>query len=229
MMRAETGCALVLNLLLWPLQCSQAVRGYVDWSMDLVSAPHLIECLADCITESMLGPIEAVTEAVGDLVDAVAVTDDIGHQDRLCMSPKTYRKLFKPRHARLAQAIKARTDAPLVWHTCGSVYDVLDDLIEIGVDSLNPVQTTARNMEPGRLKAEYGDRLSFWGGIDTMHVLNHGTPDDVRREVKKKIAALAPGGGYILNPIHNVQPDVPVRNLLAMIDAALEYGWFPIG
>jgi uroporphyrinogen decarboxylase len=227
-MRAETDCALVLNLSLWVLQCSQNVRGYEDWFVDLIAAPHLIECIADCLTESMLGPLEMVTAAVEDLVDAISVSDDIGHQDRLCMSPKTYRKIFKPRHARLMQAIKSRSAKPVMWHTCGSVYDILDDLIEIGVDSLNPVQTTAKKMEAERLKREFGNRLSFWGGIDTMHVLNHGTPDDVRREVKGKIQALAPGGGYILNPVHNVQPDVPVENLLAMIDAALEHGRFPI-
>ncbi len=227
-MRAETDCALVLNLSLWVLQCSQNVRGYHDWFMDLIAAPHLIECIADCLTESMLGPLEMVTTAVEDLVDAISVSDDIGHQDRLCMSPKTYRRIFKPRHARLMQAIKSRSDKPVMWHTCGSVYDILDDLIEIGVDSLNPVQTTAKNMEADRLKREFGDRLSFWGGIDTMRVLNYGTPGDVRREVKAKIQALAPDGGYILNPVHNVQPDVPVENLLAMIDAALEYGRFPI-
>jgi uroporphyrinogen decarboxylase len=228
-MRAETDCALVLNLSLWVLQCSQNVRGYEDWFMDLVAAPHLIECMADCITESLLGPLEMVTAEIGDLVDAISVSDDIGHQDRLCMSPATYRRIFKPRHARLAQAIKSRSDKPLQWHTCGSVYAILDDLIEIGVDSLNPVQTTAKNMEADRLKREFGDRLSFWGGIDTMHILNNGTPEDVRREVKSKIETLAPGGGFILNPVHNVQPVVPVQNLLTMIDAALEFGHYPVG
>jgi uroporphyrinogen decarboxylase len=228
-MRAETDCALVLNLSLWVLQCSQNVRGYEDWFMDLAAAPRLIECMADCITESLLGPLESVTAEIGDLVDAVSVSDDIGHQDRLCMSPKTYRRIFKPRHARLVEAIKSRADKPLMWHTCGSVYAILDDLIEIGVDSLNPVQTTAKNMEADRLKREFGDRLSFWGGIDTMRVLNTGTEDDVRREVKAKIEALAPGGGFILNPIHNVQPDVPVENLLTMIHAALEHGRYPVG
>jgi uroporphyrinogen decarboxylase len=227
-MRDETDCAVVLNLSLWVLQCSQNVRGYEDWFVDLIRAPQLIECMADCITESLLGPLETVTDAVGDLVDAISVSDDIGHQDRLCMSPATYRKIFKPRHAQLMEAITSRSDKPIMWHTCGSVYDILDDLIEIGVDSLNPVQTTAKNMEAERLKRDYGDRLSFWGGIDTMHILNRGTPEDVRREVKYKIDTLAPGGGYILNPVHNVQPDVPVENLLAMIDATLEYGWFPL-
>ena len=228
-MRAETDCALVLNLSLWILQCSQNVRGYEDWFLDLASTPNLIECMADCLTESMLGPLKMVTEEIGDLVDVISVSDDIGHQDRLCMSPKTYRKVFKPRHARLMEAIKSRSSAPVMWHTCGSVYSILEDLIEIGVDSLNPVQTTAKGMEPDQLKRDFGERLSFWGGVDTMHILNRGTVDDVRREVKSKIESLAPGGGYILNTIHNVQPDVPVENLLAMIDAALEYGNFPIG
>lgn len=228
-MRAETDCAIVLNLSLWVLQCSQNVRGYEDWFLDLAIAPHRIECLADCITESLLGPLEMVTEAVGDLVDVISVSDDIGIQEQLCMSPETYRKVFKPRHQRLMEAIVSRSDRPVMWHTCGSVYDILDDLIEIGVSSLNPVQTTARNMEADRLKREFGDRLSFWGGIDTMRMLNRGTPEDVRQEVKTKIETFAPGGGYILNPIHNVQPDVPVENLLAMIDAALEYGWSPLG
>ena len=227
-MRGETDYALVLNLSLWVLQCSQNVRGYEDWFMDLARNPDLIEVMADCLTESMLGPIETVTDAVGDLVDVISVSDDIGHQDRLCMSPETYRRVFKPRHARMMDAIKSRSDAPVMWHTCGSVYDILEDLIEIGVDSLNPVQTSAARMDPVQLKQNFGDRLSFWGGIDTMHILNRGDSEDVRREVRAKTAALAPGGGYILNPIHNVQPDVPVSNLLAMLDAALEFGWYPI-
>ncbi len=227
-LRASTECALVLNLSLWVLQCSQNVRGYEDWYLDLASQPELLECLADCLTESMLGPLEQVTAEVGDLVDVISVSDDIGHQDRLCMRPETYRKVFKPRHARLMQAIRSRSTAPVMWHTCGSVRDVVDDLREIGVTCLNPVQTTAARMEPAQLKADFGDRMAFWGGIDTMRVLNLGTPDDVHREVREKIRALAPGGGYILNPTHNVQPDVPVENLLAMIEAGLRYGAYPL-
>lgn len=227
-MRAGTDCALVLNLSLWVLQCSQNVRGYQDWYIDLGSQTDLLECLADCLTESMIGVLERVTEEIGDLVDVISVSDDIGHQDRLCMSPATYRKVFKPRHARLMQAITTRSKAPVMWHTCVSVVDVIDDLAEIGVACLNPVQTTAARMEPKRLKADFGDRMAFWGGIDTMRVLNKGSRDDVRREVAAKIGAFAPGGGYILNPTHNVQPDVPVENLLAMVEAGLAYGRYPI-
>jgi len=227
-MRAGTDCALVLNLSLWVLQCSQNVRGYEDWYLDLATQPDLLECMADCLTESMLGPLEKVTAEIGDLVDVISVSDDIGHQDRLCMSPATYRRVFKPRHARLMQAITSRSKAPVMWHTCGCVVDVIDDLREIGVTCLNPVQTTAARMDPHSLKREYGDRMAFWGGIDTMRVLNQGSADDVRREVREKIQALAPGGGYMLNPTHNVQPDVPVENLLAMIEAGLDFGRYPL-
>ena len=228
-MRAGTECALVLNLSLWVLQCSQNVRGYEDWYVDLATQPDLLECMADCLTESMLGPLASVTAEIGDLVDVISVSDDIGHQDRLCMSPATYRRVFKPRHARMMEAITSRSNAPVMWHTCGSVVDVIDDLHEIGVTCLNPVQTTAARMEPRALKAKFGERMAFWGGIDTMTVLNRGSTDDVRREVQQKILALAPGGGYMLNPTHNVQPDVPVENLLAMIEAGLEYGTYPLG
>jgi uroporphyrinogen decarboxylase len=225
-MRSETNYALVLNLSVWILQCSQGVRGYEDWFIDLIREPKLIECMIDNMTVSMLGPIEMVLDEIGDLIDVVTVSDDIGHQDRLCMSPATYRKIFKPRHARMMDAIKSRTDAPIVWHSCGSVISVLNDLIEIGIDGLNPVQTSAKNMEPERLKREFGDRLAFWGGVDTVSILNNGTTEDVKKEVKYKIDTLAPGGGYILNPVHNIQPDVPVDNLLAMVDTLMEYGWF---
>lgn len=227
-MRANTDCALVLNLSLWVLQCSQNVRGYEDWYLDLATQPDLLECMADCLTESMLGPLVAVTAEIGDLVDVISVSDDIGHQDRLSMSPATYRRVFKPRHARMMEAITSRSKAPVMWHTCGSVVDVIDDLHEIGVTCLNPVQTTAARMDPRTLKADFGDRMAFWGGIDTMTVLNHGSADDVRREVRDKIQALAPGGGYILNPTHNVQPDVPVENLLTMVEAGLACGRYPL-
>jgi uroporphyrinogen decarboxylase len=227
-MRAGTDCALVLNLSLWVLQCSQNVRGYEDWYVDLATQPDLLECMADCLTESMLGPLVKVTAEIGDLVDVISVSDDIGHQDRLSMSPATYRRVFKPRHARMMEAITSRSNVPIMWHTCGSVVEVIDDLHEIGVTCLNPVQTTAARMDPRFLKEAFGGRMAFWGGIDTMRVLNQGSAEDVRREVREKILALAPGGGYMLNPTHNVQPDVPVENLLAMIAAGLEFGRYPL-
>ena len=226
--RDSTDCALVLNLSIWVLQCSQFVRGFDDWFVDLVQQPRLMEALLDAITESLLGVVEDVLHEVADLVDVVSVSDDMGHQDRTCVSPDLYRRLIKPRHARLMQAIKSRTTAPVMFHTCGSVYDLLDDLIEMGVDALNPVQTDAAKMDAARLKRDYGDRLSFWGGIDAIRVLPNGTTRDVEREVREKIEALAPGGGYILNPIHNIQPNVPLENIVALFEAARRFGLYPV-
>ncbi len=227
--RASTDRALVLNLSIWVLQCSQFVRGFEDWFVDLIAQPRLMEAIFDAITESLLGVVEDVLDEVGDLVDVVSVSDDMGHQDRPCVRPELYRRLIKPRHARLMEAIKSRTKAPVMWHTCGSVYDLLDDLIEMGVDALNPVQTDAAKMEPERLKRDYGDRLTFWGGIDAIRVLPFGTPKDVEEEVKRKIRVFAPGGGYILNSVHNIQPNVPLENIFAMFEAAQKYGRYPIG
>lgn len=227
--RQATDCALVLNLSIWVLQCSQFVRGFEDWFVDLVTQPRLVAAILDAITESLLGVVEDVLDEVGDLVDVVSVSDDMGHQDRTCVRPELYRRLFKPRHARLMEAITARTRAPVMWHTCGSVYDLLNDLIEMGVGALNPVQTDAARMEPERLKAAYGDRLTFWGGIDAIQALPYGTPQDVEDEVRSKIAVLAPGGGYILNTIHNIQPNVPLANIFALFEAAQKHGRYPIG
>lgn len=226
--RRSTDCALVLNLSLWVLQCSQFIRGFEDWFVDLVSQPRLMEAIFDAITESLIGVLEDVTDEIGDLVDVVAVSDDIGHQDRLCMNPKMYRQLIKPRHAKLMEAIKSRTKAPVMWHTCGSVYEVIDDLIEIGVNVINPVQTDAAKMEAIRLKSDFGERLSFWGGIDTMRILPFGTTRDVEKEVIQKIRTLAPGGGYILNTVHNIQPIVIPENVVAMFAAAQKHGKYPI-
>jgi uroporphyrinogen decarboxylase len=226
--RAATDCALVLNLSIWVLQCSQFVRGFADWFMDLLSQPRLMEAIFDAITESLLGVVEDVLDEVGDIVDVVSVSDDMGHQDRTCVRPELYRKLIKPRHARLMAAIKSRTRAPVMWHTCGSVFELLDDMIEMGVDALNPVQTNAARMEPERLKAAYGDRLSFWGGIDAIEVLPRGTSQEVEQEVRDKIRVLGPGGGFILNTIHNIQPVVPVDNILTLFAAAQKFGRYPI-
>jgi uroporphyrinogen decarboxylase len=226
--RDSTDCALVLNLSVWVVHCSQFVRGFEDWFVDLVAQPRLMTVLLDAITESLLGVIERVLDEVGDLVDVIAVADDLGHQDRPCMRPEMYRRLVKPRHSRLMESIKARADAPVMWHTCGSVYELLDDLIGIGVNALNPVQTNAANMEPERLKRQYGDRLAFWGTIDTSRALPFGTPLDVEEEVQSKISVFAPGGGYILSPVHNIQPNVPLENVLAMFNAAWKHGRYSV-
>ena len=144
------------------------------------------------------------------------------------MSLELYRELVKPYQKELFSFIKERTEAKLFYHTCGSVVKHLEDLIEIGVDIINPVQVSAKDMDTARLKQNYGQRLVFWGGIDTQHVLPFGTEEEVAEEVKRRIKDLAPGGGYILGPVHNVQPDVPPQNLVQVFQAASQYGVYPI-
>jgi uroporphyrinogen decarboxylase len=140
------------------------------------------------------------------------------------MRPEVYREKVKPYHRRLVESIKSKTDAKVFMHSDGSVYALIPDFIDIGVEVLNPVQVSATGMDSARLKTEFGDDLSFWGAIDTQEVLPRGTPEDVRNEVKRRIGDLAPGGGYVMGSVHNMQADVPPENVIAMFDSALEYG-----
>ena len=144
------------------------------------------------------------------------------------MSARTYRTILKPYHTELFAFIKQNTDAHIFFHTCGSVYRLLPDLLTAGVEILNPVQVSVRDMDTRVLKAEFGDRLSFWGAIDTQHVLPHGTPEDVRHEVERRIADLGPRGGYVVAPVHNAQADVPVENILTMYRHARKVGQYPL-
>jgi uroporphyrinogen decarboxylase len=140
------------------------------------------------------------------------------------MSPQMYRNLVKPRHKRMNAALKTRSHAKVHYHSCGSVYRVIEHLIEIGIDALNPIQVNARNMEPARLTREFGYRLAFWGAIDTQRVLPYGTPEEVREEVRRVIDVMAPGGGYILASVHNIQAEVPPENIVAMFEEGRSWG-----
>ena len=163
-------------------------------------------------------------EEAGDYVDLAMYGDDIGMQSSTLFRPELYRALIKPPHRRMVEAVK-RFGTPLLFHTCGSVYPLIPDLIDIGVDILNPVQVSAAGMDAtGRLKKEFGRDLVFWGAIDNQGVLPNGTPDDVRREVERRIGDLADGGGYVLAAAHNIQQDVPPENVVAMYETALRYG-----
>jgi uroporphyrinogen decarboxylase len=168
-------------------------------------------------------------EEAGDEVDVLITGDDLGSQSAPLISPRMYRKLIKPYHAELMSAIKRRTKAKIFYHSDGDIYPLIGDLIDIGVDLLNPVQVSAGEMgDTARLKKMFGDRLSFCGAIDSQEVLPHGTPDDVQREVRRRIKDLAPGGGYVLASVHCLQPDVPPENVIAMFDEALSAGRYPL-
>jgi uroporphyrinogen decarboxylase len=227
-LRESTDCAIVLKVPAPFVHATQFLRGFEDWFMDLAADPKLATALFEAMVEITAAQATALLEEVGDIVDIVAMGDDLGFQNGPMVSPDTYRRLLKPWHKKYFDTLKAGTSAYIHFHCCGSINLLLDDLIDIGVDVINPVQVAATGMDSAELASEFGDRVSFWGAIDTQHVLPNGTPEDVRTEVKRRIGDLAPGGGYVFSAVHNLQPDVPLENILAMYEAANEYGSYPI-
>jgi uroporphyrinogen decarboxylase len=158
---------------------------------------------------------------------APAVELDLGGQSTPLFSPRTYRELVKPLHAELFAFIRARTRARILFHSCGAIRDLLPDLVEIGVDVLNPVQVSAAGMATAELKREFGRDLVFWGGgVDTQRVLGSGTPAEVRAETARRIADLAPGGGFVFASVHNIQANVPAENLAALWRTVEERGGY---
>ena len=223
-LRAETDYALILNVPSGFVHASQFLRGFADWFMDLRLDPQLAGALMDaCLEVSLATALEAI-RLVGDQVDIIRTSDDIADQRGPMMSPALYRELIKPRQQRYLSAVRGATRAKIYYHSCGAMVPLLDDLIEIGVDILNPVQVSAAGMDTAELKRRFGDRLAFMGAIDTQRVLPFGTPAEVATEVKRRIADLAPGGGYVLAAVHNIQPDVPPENIVAMYEAGREFG-----
>jgi uroporphyrinogen decarboxylase len=212
------------------LEMGQWLRGYENFFCDLAANRPLAEALCDKIIELKMRYWDEALPLVGDLVDIVQEGDDYGAQRGLQVSPRLWREVFKPRLAQLILNIKKRAPHVFVFfHSCGGIYEILPDLIEVGVDILNPVQVAAANMDSKRLKKEFGDALSFWGGgVDTQSVLPNGTPQQVQDEVKRRIEDLAPGGGFVFNTVHNIQADVPPENILAMREAVQKFGKYPI-
>jgi uroporphyrinogen decarboxylase len=219
----ETGFAVILNLGVGPIHQCQFLRGFGEWLGDLLANSAFAEGMLDRATAFWVETANRALREAGDYVDVVMYGDDVATQRAPLMRPDLYRKLIKPRHKRMAETVK-RFGKPVVYHSCGSVYALVPDLIDVGIDALNPIQVSAAHMDTARLKREFGRDLAFWGGIDNQKTLPFGTPDDVRREVKRRIDDLAEGGGYVLCAAHNIQHDVPPANVAAMYDAALEYG-----
>ncbi|MBC8248476.1 MAG: hypothetical protein H8E90_02255 [Anaerolineales bacterium] len=195
------------------------MRGFERFMMDLISDEPFVIALLDTLLELYIEFYAVYLEVVGPYVQIVAVGDDLGMQTGPLISPKLYRRLIKPRHKELYDFIHSRTEAKILHHTCGSVFPFVQDLIDVGVDILNPIQTSAQGMDPATLKREFGEQLVFHGGIDVQQILPFATPDRVREEVKRIVATLGQGGGYILAPSHNIQADVPPENILAMYEA----------
>lgn len=203
------------------------MRGLEHWFMDTIENPAFCEALLDRTLGFWMGYYTQFMAEIGDLIDVVMIGDDIGGQSGPLFSPDFYRSIVKPRQKRLVQHIKSLTDAKIWYHTCGSVVPLIPDLIDNGIDILNPVQISAANMDPASLKETFGQSLVFWGGgVDTQHVLSFGTPEEVRQDVRKNVDALKRDGGYVFNSVHNIQAGVPAENIVAMFDAAYDFGFY---
>lgn len=201
------------------------MRGLERWFIDMIENPAFCEALLDKTLAFWIDYYTLFMAEIGDLVDIVMIGDDLAGQSGPLFSPEFYRKIVKPRQKRLVRHIKSLTDAKIWYHTCGSVTQYIGDLLDNGIDILNPVQISAEGMDAAELKTRYGDKLTFWGGaIDTQHVLPFASPGEIREHVRRNLEVFKPGGGYVFNNVHNIQAGVPPENVVALFDSALEFG-----
>ena len=221
--RENTDCAAILNLVPPFVHVSQYLRGFENWYCDLILNTRVIEALFDAVLEVSLQMAKNILHEVGQDVDVIMCSDDLGAQNGLQISHDHYLKYVKQRHAKYFRQIRDLSGAKLLFHSCGSVVSIIEDLIEIGADALNPVQVSAAGMDPVELKKRFRGRMAFWGAIDSQKVLPRGSVDDVKKMVEDRIEQIGEGGGYLLSAVHNIQPDVPLENILAMFQHAREY------
>jgi uroporphyrinogen decarboxylase len=208
------------NLLEW----GQYLCRMDQFLIDLIENRRKAEALLDKLVEMHLDNLAKVLDAVEGYVQIIQMGDDLGTQQALEISPRMYREVFKPRQRLIFETVKKRSSLHLFLHSCGAIADILPDLIEVGVEIINPVQTSARGMDPARLKREFGKDVVFWGGgCDTQRVLPLGTPEEIEAHVRERIATFAPGGGFVFTQVHNIMPHVPPRNITAMYDAVKKF------
>ncbi len=219
--RAQGRAVMIKGVLAGIFEMSQRMRGMTELLIDMASNEELACGFLDKMLELKIAFWEMALPRLADVVDVVSEADDYGTQASQLISPRMFRKLCKPRLRTLFRRIKELAPrAKLFFHSCGNVRPLLPDFIEIGVDILNPVHIGATGMEPVALKRDFGRDLVFWGGgVDTQGVLPTGTPQQVKDDVRRNIDALAPGGGYVFNTVHNIQADVPPENIVAMWEA----------
>jgi uroporphyrinogen decarboxylase len=209
----------------WELACS--LRGYEQLLLDLAENKEFVSALLARILEINLEGTRRFLEQVGPYIDVFRAGDDLASQDNLLMSPGTFRQLLKPVYRKYLDFVKAKTQAKIVFHSDGNIVALLDDLAEIGVDAINPVQPSAVGDTAG-LKRRFGHKLAFVGGIDTQTVLPFGSAAEVAAEVRRRIRDLGPQGGYVLAAVHSIQADVPPENILAMCDEVTVSGKYPL-
>ncbi|MFC1712336.1 uroporphyrinogen decarboxylase family protein, partial [Candidatus Poribacteria bacterium] len=224
-MYQETDYCLVADIPgLGPFEGACFVRGHDNVCMDLYTNVKFIESLFEKMTDTIIAFWDLFLDEVGEYVQVVAQGDDVGMQTSPFISPELYRRYIKPHHKRIFDFIHSKTDAKIFYHSCGSVYDLIPDFIEEGVDILNPIQRSAAKMDIKRLKKEFGDDICFWGGgIDIQQQLPFYTLEQIEDEVKGTIDILAPGGGFVFFPSHNIQADVSPDRIDCMYKSVLKY------
>ena len=212
------------------LENAQGIFGWDEIFVRCITDPDLVHYFLSALTELHLETLKRTLDAAGDVVDVVQFGDDLGMQAGPLLDPDMYREIFLPYHKRLFTFV--RENYPHIYvmlHCDGAVYDLLTDMINAGMQIFNPLQTDCAGMDPARIKRDFGDQITFWGGgCDTHATLSYGTVSQVREDVRRRVQILAPGGGFVFNQIHNVLGDIRPENVLAMIEAAHEFGQYPI-
>ena len=199
------------------------LRRIDNFLMDLYLDPANVHRLLDKLMEMHMDFLSKVCESVGDIVEIIKFGDDLGTNTGPFMPPEIYNEFFGPRHKILCDYVKANSTAHTMLHCCGGIYELIPELIEAGFEILNPVQINAVNMEPERLKKEFGKDLTFWGGgCNTQSILNQATPKQVKDHVRRNIEVFSKGGGFVFTTVHNIMPDVPPQNIVAMYEAVME-------
>jgi uroporphyrinogen decarboxylase len=215
--------------LLFPFERAHAMQGMEPYLLNMAMDPDFARAMLEKIADyckQLMGPF---LEELGDNVDIIKIGDDLGTQNSLLISPKMYRDILKPIHADFISFIKSRTKAKILFHSCGDVAPLIPDFIDIGVDILNPIQTSTGSISDlPLLKKRFGKNMVFCGGIDSHRILPFGSVEEVRQEVRRVMQALGPGGGCMIGAVHTVMNDVPPENVLAMVDAVEEFGHYSL-
>lgn len=203
--------------------------GFQEYMEKLLIEPKTIETLIDKVLEWQIDFFSEYLSEIGDYIEMVWMGDDWGTQLAPIMSPRMFQDIFAKRYAEFVKFLKSKANVKIALHSCGAVYWALEEFAKAGIDVIHPVQGDAAGLtDPVLLKKEFGDSLVFYSNLRNQTILPYGTPQEVEQEVKNKIAALAPGGGYIMSGGHNFQADVPAENILALVDATLKFGVYPI-
>ncbi len=223
-LRQKSKKAIALNLGSTSFEFASSFRRLDKFLVDLVRKTSKVEKFLDFLMEFFLNSFKLICGYVGDVIDIVKIGDDLGENKGPFISPKIFREIFKPRITEICDFIKKHSTMKIFYHSCGSIVPLLPDLIETGIDILNLVQINARDMDPKFLKENFGDDITFWGGgADTRNVINRKSPEEVKKHVLDLLEIFSPGGGYVWNTVHNILPDVPPQNIVAMFEAINEF------